>query len=357
MEICVPKNDKKSTLQRQWEMMAILPTSRSESISSGSWKKASDITAELNANGYQVSVRTVQRDLKELAEIFPIELNDKNPRDYGWRWIKGATLGVPGMSIAEALAIGLVETHMQELLPLSMLSGLEGTFEHARNKLDSLNNFNRNHSKDWLDKVRVVPASQPLLPPHLEHSVQENIYQALLDNKQITANYKPINSDQVKEYLLHPLGLIVRGVVSYLVASAWNYQEVQLYALHRFKQVNILDVSVDTPSDFNLDRAIADGLAEFANQGRPIKLEFKCKVSVAHYLAETPLSHDQKISPEHNNWQTITATVNDTWQLRWWLLGQGASLEVCGPNLLRDEITYTMLETSLLYSKSIKLDT
>ena len=104
------KKDKKSTLQRQWEMMRMLPASRSDSIASGNWQKASEIKVKLNAKGYEVSIRTVQRDLNELAEIFPIELNDKNPQDYGWRWIKGANLDIPGMSVPEALAMSLVET-------------------------------------------------------------------------------------------------------------------------------------------------------------------------------------------------------------------------------------------------------
>ena len=71
--------------------------------------------------------------------------------------------------------------------------------------------------------------------------IQETIYQAIFASKQISAQYKPINSAHSKEYILHPLGLISRGVVTYLVASAFSYHEVKLYVLHRFESVEILN--------------------------------------------------------------------------------------------------------------------
>ena len=156
----MPQNNKKNTLQRQWEMMRMLTVSRADTKQDGRWDKASDITAKLNDAGYDVSVRTVQRDLKELSEIFPIELNDKNPRDFGWRWPKGTHLDIPGMSIPEALAMSLVETHMKQLLPATMLDALQGVFSLAQSKLDKVEQQNNNHSKDWLNKVRVVPPAQ-----------------------------------------------------------------------------------------------------------------------------------------------------------------------------------------------------
>lgn len=334
----MPQNEKKSTLLRQWEMMRMLTVSRSDTTQDGRWDKASEIAARLNDAGYEVSVRTVQRDLNELSSIFPIELNDKNPRDYGWRWMKGANLDIPGMSVSEALAMRLVETHLKQLLPDTMLEGLHGIFNLAQTKLDEAKKQNNNPSIDWLNKVRVVPPMQPMLPPVVSQVVQSILYQALLENKQVAVTYLPMSSAKPKEYVLHPLGLIMRGAVSYLVASAWDYPEARLYALHRFDTVKILDDVAKAPKGFNLDQAIAGGLADFASQGEPIQLRIKCTDWVADYLAETPLSADQQSAADSDGRVLVTATVNDTWQLRWWLMGQGAGVEVCAPSELRSEI-------------------
>lgn len=348
----MPQNDKKSALMRQWEMMRMLPVSRSDSKHQGRWDKASEIAAKLNETGYNVSVRTVQRDLKELKEIFPIDLNAINPRDYGWRWEKGANLNIPGMSVSEALAIRLVETHLQQLLPASMLEGLNGVFSLAQAKLDQLEEQNHNHAKDWLDKVRVVPPAQQLLPPVVNEAVQSAIYQGLLDDRQLMVSYQSASSDRPKDYVLHPLGLIMRGPVTYLVACARDYSDAHLYALHRFSQVEVLSAAARTPEGFNLDAAIAGGLADFANQGEPIHLELRCWEEVAAFLAETPLTANQTLTPQEDGWVRLTATVNDTRQLRWWLLGQGAGVEVCGPEALRSEVLDALQQTLANYTKS-----
>ena len=349
----MPQKNKTSTLLRQWEMMRMLTVSRVDTRQDGRWDKASDIAARLNESGYKVSVRTVQRDLKALSEIFPIELNDNNPRDFGWRWPRGTHLDIPGMSIPEALAMRLVETHISQLLPASMLDGLQGVFNLAHHKLDQAGKKNDNHSKNWLDKVRVVPPAQPLLAPIVREDVQAGIYQALLEDRQITAEYQSMNSEQPRECVLHPLGLIMRGALAYLVASAWAYADARLYALHRFSRVEILDAAVNTPEEFNLDKAIASGLAEFANQGEPIHLELRCTNQVAAYLAETPLATDQKIEAQADGWVRLTATVNDTWQLQWWILAQGVGMEVCGPHALRSSIMALMQKTLGNYTTSL----
>jgi predicted DNA-binding transcriptional regulator YafY len=111
-----------------------------------------------------------------------------------------------------------------------------------------------------------------------------------------------------------------------------------------------LNNGTKVPSGFNLDNAIAGGLADFADQGEPIKLEIRCEEWVAAYLIETPLSPDQSVNQDADGLIRITATVNDTWQLRWWLLGQGAGIEVCAPPALRAEIKSALVDAVNSYS-------
>ncbi|MBU2753106.1 WYL domain-containing protein [Acidithiobacillus sp. CV18-2] len=54
------------------------------------------------------------------------------------------------------------------------------------------------------------------------------------------------------------------------------------------------------------------------------------------HLEETPLSADQEITKKRK-WITVTATVQDNWQLRWWLRSFGGAIEVMAPAYLRRE--------------------
>ncbi len=67
-----------------------------------------------------------------------------------------------------------------------------------------------------------------------------------------------------------------------------------------------------------------------------LKLRFKATPAAALY--ETPLSEDQVITPlEDKGWVLVTATVADTDQLHWWLLGFGSQVEVLEPLELREK--------------------
>jgi predicted DNA-binding transcriptional regulator YafY len=342
------------TLLRQWEMLRLLTVSRSVNPNEGRWDKANEIAEKLKDRGYEITVRTVQRDLKELSNIFPIELNSKNPRDYGWRWEKGHNLNIQGIGTSEALAMRLVELQLKQQLPHTMLDSLEGVFNIARKKLDDLATHDNRKAKDWLNKIRVVQAAQTLLPPSVDEAVQSAIYEAVLENRQIAAAYTAIGNATPKDYVLHPLGIIMRGSITYLLATVKDYPTPILFALHRFQSAQLTIAAAKIPKGFSMDKSIAAGIADFAIHGEPVQLELRCSESVTNYLNETKLSEDQLITPETDGWKRVVATVNDTWQLRWWILGQGAEIEVCAPHRVRKEI-YTELRNTLhLYERNKK---
>lgn len=56
------------------------------------------------------------------------------------------------------------------------------------------------------------------------------------------------------------------------------------------------------------------------------------------HLEETPLSDDQRLTEQADGNVLVEATVADTGQLRWWLLGFGGRIEVLEPQGLRDEL-------------------
>ncbi|HIJ31172.1 MAG TPA: WYL domain-containing protein, partial [Gammaproteobacteria bacterium] len=53
-------------------------------------------------------------------------------------------------------------------------------------------------------------------------------------------------------------------------------------------------------------------------------------------LRETPLSHNQGIRPFEDDWVIVSCRIKETQQLRWWLLGFGAQVEVLQPRHLRE---------------------
>lgn len=331
----MPSNKTRNTLARQWELLKLLPTR-------GAGKTAKEIADALAEAGFVVSKRQVERDLLDLQEVFGFECNDTSI-PYGWRW-GYAPVELPGVTLAEALSLQIVEETLKPLLPGSVLRAVQPRFVQAKAKLAAL--AEQNASAQWVDKVKSVSPSLPMLPPEVDEDLLDIVQTALLNNEQIDATYLPFSAE-TKVFRLNPLGLVVRGSVTYLVAKAFDYDDVRLYALHRFQAVSRTYEPVKTPRGFKLSQYVDEGALQFGSGGT-IKLVARISADLAKRLAETPISVNQKIKAVTEVFE-LSASVVDSWQLHWWILSQGGAIEIVAPKSLRDRTMASLKDALAQY--------
>jgi predicted DNA-binding transcriptional regulator YafY len=175
----------------------------------------------------------------------------------------------------------------------------------------------------------------PLLAPKFNDDAVRVVYDALLGGRRFAADYRSRanDADEVKTYEVNPLGLVVRGNLLYLVCTLWDYQDIRQLALHRVLTASPTDKPVMRPDAFNLDEYIQSGEFQYP-VGPPIQLKAKFSRGAAAHLVETPLSDDQVIESLGADHVCVTATVQDTVQLDWWLLGFGSAVLVLEPPAL-----------------------
>lgn len=328
------------TLARQWELLRKLPAQ-------GSGKTASDLTDELNSDGFKVDKRTVERDLVKLSGIFQHALQcNGGSRPYGWRWNKGCRFDVYGLTFAEAVALNLVEQQIRPLLPSAILEDLDALFNQSKAKLVKVKGGNQ--ALDWLAKVRRVSPSFALQPPVIDAEAYRHIRDALYKNRQIEAEYAPAAQHEIKSYRLHPLAVVQRGDVFYLVASRSDDAKAKLYAVHRFKKVRQTDDQVERPPGFSIDHYIEQGKLDFGN-GKVLHLEARITADLADILAETPFSSDMTLVHD-GDMVRLTATVPDSWEMKWWLMGRCHQIAVINPPELRNEMMGRLREAMAFYS-------
>ena len=335
----MPSATTRQTLIRQWELLKRIPRG-------GVGKTSKELAEALNEAGFQVSKRQVERDLSALMESFPIDCNNASS-PFGWRWAREASLHLPGPSLPEALSLRLVDQMLRPMLPSAVLEPLEPLLRMAATKLESAQDA---PLARWADKVRTVPPALPLLAPHVEPEALEAVQRGLLQERQLQVLYWPVESAEAYPLTLHPLGLVQRGPVAYLVATAFEYEDLRLYALHRFTVATLSDAPARRPEGFNLDAYIATGALQFINTSRSVRLILTVDESLSRYLRETPLAGDQEIHITAAR-ITVQATVVDSWQLRWWILSQGNALEVLSPDEVRCEIAATCRKMADRYNK------
>ncbi len=322
----MPGSDHETTLARQWELL------RNHLPSRPPGRTSRDLRDRMEAAGHNVTKRTIERDMDELSRIFPIARNEVSI-PYGWHWRENARFDTLGLNLSEAISLVLMEDVLRQIMPPAFLSALEGKFSLAREKLAALPKIP--HAR-WADLVRYVPPGLPFIPPAIAPSVLPSIQEALLHQRQLQVFYLSAGSDAAKEQTLHPLSLIQQGSRSYLVATAFGYDTILFYALHRMVSAEVLDQPANRPKGYSMDAHIASGAAQFGT-GDPLVLQARVSEDLARLLEETPISKDQKIT-KRAGVHTLTATVHDSWNLHFWILSQGASITVLKPVSLRKQI-------------------
>jgi predicted DNA-binding transcriptional regulator YafY len=291
-----------------------------------------DIKARLSPTDHNVSVRTVQRDLEALSGKFPIECEAEG-RAQHWHWMKDAKqVAIPHMSTSMAATLQLARDYLKPVLPSGVLNELQPLFDHATDVLDGT------PLQGWNRKVRILERGPMLIPPKVNAGVQEVVYQALLEERQIKIGYKARNKPKHKDYIVNPLGLVMKGGAFYLVVVFDGHTDLRQLALHRMNGVEVLGASVQVPRGYSLKKYVEDEEGfSYPLSPEKIKLELLFEGDAGRHLTEVKLSADQTVKERKDGKLLVKATVADSDELRWWLRGFGGDVEVRRPaGLARD---------------------
>ncbi|HAR95007.1 MAG TPA: hypothetical protein DCR97_03445 [Deltaproteobacteria bacterium] len=226
------------------------------------------------------------------------------------------------------------------------MSTLQPYLAAARQILDKLA---ENRLTRWPEKIRIISRGQPLGAPEVKREVADVVYEALLQEQRFHASYRKRGESAASEYVVNPLGLVIQEQLTYLVATLWNYPDPIFLALHRMEGADLLDEPCRIPDGFDLQAFFDSSPLQFPEGDRPLKLEVLFDAEAGAHLRETPLSSDQSITEQQDEHLMIKATVADTAQLRWWLLGFGDKVEVVRPKSLREEFAAVADSMSICY--------
>ena len=334
----------KDTVLRYLALLQVLPLHP---------KKISTLKIRVILSGknseFDVDIRTIQRDLERLSDMFPITC-DKVGRVNYWYWQdKHALTLLPAMDDKTAIAFRLAADYLGPIMPPRTLELLGPYLNHAAKVLSG------SRLGKWPEQTRIIQRGPALIPPAIKKNVQDIVYQALLEEKQFEAGYKGRDGERATRYTLNPQAIVVRDGIIYLVATTWNYKDPRHYTLHRMSDVRLLETPAGKLPGFSLTRHIEeDKEFSYPHADRKIRLRAIFSEDAAIHLKESKLSLDQKIKTLADGRLQVSASVSDTDDLRWWLLGYGDQVEVIKPVALRREIKQVAENLQGIYSENRK---
>lgn len=293
---------------------------------------------ELAERGFEVTQRSIQRDLDKLSGRYPL-LCDDSCKPYRWSFDRSASLKtIPGMSTPVALTMKLAESYLRDLVPPKTLGHLEPHF-HAANQF-----LQHSHSQlgHWANRVRVISKGLFIHRPRINTDVLEAVTEALLRQRQLAMVYQARHWPEPKKITVHPLGLVLREPNAYLISTIDGRKGTRQLVLHRCSHAELLGDSVVEPSGFDVDRYLASGAMHMLLSRNPIRFRARCDKPIMSHLLESPLALDQEVLAEDRDGFEIRATLGDTQDLRWWLMAQAPHMDLLEPAWLAEELEQTL---------------
>ena len=200
------------------------------------------VTAAEVADELEVSVKTARRDLEALA-MAGIPVYSQAGRNGGWSLVGGARTDLSGLTAAEARALFLLAGPSAALTPEAKTA--------LRKLVQALPETFRSAAEAAAAAIVLDPAGwgdrPPADPPHLEA-----LQQAVVDGLQVRIGYSDRRRQQT-DRTVHPLGLVEKGSVWYLVAG--TQAGMRTFRLSRIQWVEVTGEPVERPPDFDLATA------------------------------------------------------------------------------------------------------
>lgn len=327
-----------NTLYRHWLILRMIPRK-------GTGISTVEICSRLkHEDGIETTLRTIQRDLIELETLFPIASDGRKPS--GWKWTDdAANFDMPNMDPVTALTFTLAGQYLGRMFPQGILSALSPYQKTATQRLASAVDAKL---ASWPDKLRIMSRNLVTTPPEIADGIGEKAYTALLEERRFAASYHTVGGKISTYQEVNPLGMVFVDGLTYLIASINQHVAPVLLLLHRFQSIDLLDCPATIPEKFNIDEWAQELLTFPVGETIRLKIRFKHRPDIQR-IKESPLSENQQVKELPDGRFELTASVEDTLQLRWWLNGFGARVEVMAPKALRQEYVELAKELSSLY--------
>lgn len=289
------------------------------------------ITAEELAEEFQVSVRTIYRDIEELSAAGIPVYGDRGPGG-GFQLVDGYRtrltglasdeaeavfmIGMPGA--AEALGLGSAATSAGRKL----LASLPPSLSEGAGRLGARFHFD---PVDWYraaDSVEHLPA----------------MARAVLDQRVVAMTYESWTG--TKQWSVEPLGLVLKAGAWYVVARSGGTERI--FKVSNIREQAVQEATFERPADFDLAAYWVAELARFEAALRPATGTLRASAIGRERLsrlgAYAARAVEAAAAPDADGWAVVLLPIENIDQAALALLGIGPEVEVVEPRALRDRL-------------------
>lgn len=283
---------------------------------------------------YEVSIKTIQRDLEFLRDQWSAPLQyDPQRRGYFYTEKKYA---LPALHINEGELVGLLVA--QQGLTAYRNTPVHDSLVSVVRKLAASLPDKVSVDSSWLgSRISVLPAQATVIRP----DVWDRVSCGLQQGRAIRITYRKPGAKAATERRIDPYHLTHYQGEWYLVGYCQHRHRILTFAVSRISEVELLGRTFSVPEDFSFEESLKTSFGIFRGE-KPVTVILRFNRVVAPYILERVWHPQQEVRQHRNGTVTLRLITTDLTEIRRWVLSWGSGVRVLAPaqlaEALRDEL-------------------
>lgn len=299
------------------------------------------VTAEQIAAHFEISVRTVYRDLSALSEIgVPIAAET----GVGYSLLKGYHLPPVMFSESEACALFVGGELVKGFADASLAGPVDAALLKIRAVL----------SREQRDQAERILQNTAVIAPHrqpcgLDREILQPVQQALALRRVLHLDYQAAGRKTATARDVEPLGVVFYGNAWYLVAWCRLREDYRHFRLDRIRHLALRDVTFEPRDGFSLRAHLEESVRK--EDRIPARVRFTREA--AERVRSQCFAGLVEERPAGSRVEMDFLTFSLEWLARW-VLAFGDAAEVVSPERLRKLVKAEAERVARLYVRGLR---
>ena len=333
-----PDRHWKLVLKRQWDILHLLAMTRP------------GLTLEELAAKFEVSEKTIKRDLKTLEYVFGA-LRTKNEAHGRKRYCFDKSPFTFGLSLDrdELLAIYVGQ---------ELMTPLRGTYfwEGWEQSLKKIKGILREETVKYAERVApFFKRFEPLVTPYTEQmkNLIDQTLISMVDSCALRIKYRSIKARRSKTYDIYPYNFVYWNASIYLIGYCCRDRKTKIWKVDRLYDAQTLPKRKFARKDFDVEHFLSNAVAPFVGE-TPVELvTVRFTGYAARIITEEKIRPIEELVKEPSGAVVAKIRTETGKSLTRWILGFGRYAEILAPDSLRQKFLSELEAVQELYRREI----
>ena len=309
-----------------------------ELLQSGRWYTAKEIAKSIEDGSY--SSRTIQRDIEYMRDTLnaPIE---SDSRGYHYTEKNFFIKSIP-LTEGEALSVAILNPLLEQYRNTPLENQLRSVFQKITNCLPNRITVDTSFLNP---RITFIPNKIENIKPELFTTIKKKKKKGF----SISFDYRPLQKPSFMERTIDPYHAVCQRGNWYVIGKCHDKDDVRIFSFGRMKNAVMTTEKFNIPKDFKTSDYFDSEMGVWLSDKIPLEVELLFDKEIATYATNRIWHSDQTLEEREDGSVYLKFKTTQKKELLRFILGQGHTVKVLGPEELVKEVKEELQRTEMMY--------